>query len=393
MKSRILTVINSATSAVVDGINSARGAWHELALNDGEKESRYIFTRYGEHPVELMVNGRVQKVMQVIDRQAAEEIASNFRSLSGQLATFFKGVPVYEGHADDPDWLAANPGHKASAVGRIKEITAGESGIEVRTVFNSRGVDLLTGEAPQYSGHSPRWRMKEIPGRPGFYRPFLLWSDALTNAPNIQGSVMALNQSPSKPAGAGLEPEKPNDDMKLTAEALKALGFAPDATPTPDEISAAIVKMLSEKTAAEAEKATAETNLTAANSKVTRLEGEITALRDTTVVTAINTAVAEGRITEADRGEWTDILTANLKSGSAALAKLKGSDALNTRNQIPDLGARRGEVEVTAPSQQAMIDATHAYAKEKGIDVSNSAGWSRAWKECAALKPELFKRD
>ncbi len=392
----VLTAINTAAAAVVDGINSMAGVWSEISLAEGEKESRYLFTKYGEYPVEMMINGRVQTVTQVIDREAAELIASNYQSLTGKLAMFFRGIPIYEGHADDPDWLRENPGHKQAAVGRIKEITPGDEGIEVRTVFNAKGVALLAGEAPVYSGHSPRWRMREIAGRPGCYRPFMVWSDALTNSPNIADSVMtAINQSPTGAAPAVIEPEKPTDTMKLTAEALKALGFAPDATPTETEISAAIVKMLGEKTAVETEKVTMETDLNAANTKVTRLELEVTALRDTGVVTAINSALTSGRITDAEKPKWEKLLKADFETASGMLADLKpGVDALNSRNHLGNLGGRKqeGGVDATPTGEQAIVEAVKAYAVEKGIDASNTAGWKRAFDGCREAKPELFAR-
>lgn len=395
MKPKFLTALNTAAQACLDTINSARGVWQEMSLAEGEKESSYRFVRYGEYPVEMVINGRVQTVMQVIDATAAEEMASNFRSLGTQLATFFKGIPVYEGHADDPEWQAQNPGHKPAAVGRIKEIVAGEDGIRVRTVFNERGVAMLSGEAPEYSGHSPRWRMREIPDRPGFYRPFLLWSDALTNSPNIPDSGMTLNQSPSSRAAAGDEPENTNQsEMKLTPEALKALGFAPDATPSESEISAAIVKMLGEKTTAESAKTTAEGALTAANSRITVLTGEVTALRESGVVDAINSAVTAGRISEAEKDTWTNILKADFKSGSAALSKLPaGKDALNDRSRLGDLGNRGGEgASAGAGGIDAMNSAARTFAKDNGIDISTTTGWTEAWEGARAAKPEIFQR-
>lgn len=387
-KFKFLTALNTAAAAILDGINSARGVYQEMSLGEGEKDSSYRFVRYGEHPVMMEINGRVQRVIQVIDKQAVEEMASNFQSFRTQLATFFRGIPIYIGHADDQQWCKDNPGHTAAAVGRIKEITAGEDGMMVRSVFNSRGVEALAGEAPEYSGHSPRWRMREIPDRPGHYRPFLLWSDALTNDPNIPDSGMVLNQSPGD---AGPENNK-NDNMELTPEALKALGFAPDAKPSPAEISAAIIKLLGEKASADAAKATAETNLTAANSRNATLQTELNGLREASVVTAINTAITEGRITEAEKPVWEGLLKADFANGSAALAKLKGSDALNTRSQLGDLNSRRGEGGDLPSGHDAMNAAAHAYAKEKGIDTSTAAGWTRAWEGAAAAKPEIFKR-
>lgn len=387
-KFRFLTALNTAAAIVLDGINSARGAYQEMTLGEGEKDSSYRFTRYGEYPVVMEINGRVQRVMQVVDKQAVEEMASNFQSFRTQLATFFRGIPIYIGHADDPQWCKDNPGHTTAAVGRIKEITAGEEGMMVRSVFNTRGVDALSGEAPEYSGHSPRWRMREIPDRPGYYRPFLLWSDALTNDPNIPDSGMALNQSP----GAAGPENTNNEKMELTPEALKALGFAPDAKPSPAEISAAVVKLLGEKTTADSAKATADTALTTANTRITALVAENSSLRDSSVTTAINAALAEGRITDADKPVWEGLLKADFQNGSVALGKLKGSDALNTTNHLGDLNARRGEGVDLAAGQDAMNAAAHQFAKDNNIDTRTAEGWTRAWEGAAAAKPELFKR-
>jgi hypothetical protein len=84
-------------------------------------------------------------------------------------------------------------------VGRIKTIEAGADGIYVTAALNADGISLLAGEAPKYTGHSPFWRLAEIPGRAGHYRPILLWSDALTNMPNIMTNTIAAFTAPDAP--------------------------------------------------------------------------------------------------------------------------------------------------------------------------------------------------
>ncbi|MFT3992033.1 MAG: hypothetical protein QM680_11545 [Luteolibacter sp.] len=135
-----------ANSSPVDAINSVSGVFQALALGDNEKSKRYRFCAYGEYPQEVAGVGRI---MQVVDKEAAGKMVENFRAFAG-LDTFFKGVPVYEGHPDDPAWLAKNPGAKEKAVARIKTIEAGEDGIYVEEVFNSDGVKLLSGEARRH---------------------------------------------------------------------------------------------------------------------------------------------------------------------------------------------------------------------------------------------------
>ncbi len=380
-----LTILNDAA---VEVINAAVGSFERLALGAGEKTFRYRLVKYGIHPQEMVVNGVRQTIYQVVDEEAADALISNFRSVGAGVAEMFKGVPVYEGHADDAGWRAAHPGHKASAVARIKDLEKEADGVWAEAVANSAGVELLGGEAPAYTGHSPRWRCVPVSGRPKHYRPVMLWSDALTNEPNIPGSVIALNDNSylaDAEENESPEPEKAqpenqtNDDMKLTAEAMKALGFAPDAMPTPEEISAAIVKMLGEKT-------TAEADLVTANSRVTSLESARNVARDLIIANA----VTSGRITEADKPRWIDALNTDFAGEAAKIEKLM--PVLNTSNHLEGLGGRRGATPDVSGGIDAMNAAVRAYAAEKSIDISTGPGWAKAWEGAAAAKPEIFKR-
>lgn len=393
---RFINVINSAVAIGVDTINSVSSVWSEISLAEGEKEKTYRLAPYGEHPV--MYDGR--QVIQVVDEEAVELMASNFASVGTQLATFFQGIPVYEGHPDDPQWLKDNPGHKATAVARIKGIEKGEDGPYVRTVFNSAGVGLMGGTAPCYSGHSPRWRMVPIPGRPDHFRPILLWSDGLTNNPNIPGNTLALNSlKTGDTPQVELSPKSETDAsenttdiiMKLTPEAQKALGFAPDATPTEAEISAAIIKLSSEKTTAAADKVTAEEAVTAANSRTTAANIRITALESiqtAAVTTVVNAARDSGRITEAQVPEWVDALNTSFTTESAKLSRLMPT--LNTKSQLPS-GERR-EVGIVTGGVDAINSAVADVAKTEGLNLSVRPDYDRAHKLAREKNPEVFKR-
>jgi len=387
---RFLIAINEARALAVTNLV---GAWNELRLAANERESWVRLTPMGEFPVTVNENGGSRVVMQVIDREACDSMVANFKTLSIKVANFFRGAPFYEGHPDDRGWAAANPGIKAAAVGRIKELQTRADGLWGRVAWNSRGVALLDPEAPEYSGQSPHWGMDEVKGRADAYRPVVLWSAGLTNTPNIPENTVALNElgygQPSPPSEKVEDEPENENNMKLTPENLKALGFAPDATPTPEEINAAIAKMYSEMSTAKAEKTTADNNLVAANSRVTSLTTELTTLRGTGITTALNTAVTAGQITEAERPVWEGILKADFANGSAALAKLGKSTALNTDSKLGDLGGRQESITATG-SITAINDGVRAYAKEKGIDVSTSEGWDRAFREAQTAKPELF---
>jgi hypothetical protein len=386
--------INSATAA----INAASGVFEELALPEGTQTFRYRLSPYGEFPVDD-VDGK--SIIQVVDAQVAQTLAANFGSLGTKFATFFRGIPIYEGHADDRDWSARNPGHRASAVGRIKQIEAGADGIYVTAALNADGIALLGGEAPKYTGHSPYWRLAEIPGRAGHFRPILLWSDALTNNPNIMTNTLALNalegvpdamteESPKAEAVAEAQTENQEPPMKLTPEALAALGFAPEAEPTPDEISAAIVKLASDQAEAAAKMATAEGETTAANARLSVVTGELTALRDTAVDTVITEAINTGRITAAEKPAWTTALNTSFASESAKLKALM--PVLNTANRVGTLERRQQGITDAANAASRITQAVTEFAVEKSMDITTPAGWTKAYDACRLAKPELFAK-
>lgn len=405
---RFLTdAINSATRS----LNAAYGVFQEVTAPDGPSETiRYRLSPFGEFPVKD-VHGR--DIIQVVDAAAGETMAINFGSLAGKIATFFRGVPMYEGHADDEDWLKKNPGHKASAVGRIKSIEVvqngnDEDGIWVTAALNSDGIGMLGGDAPKYTGHSPHWRLTPIPGRPGHYRPILLWSDALTNTPNIVNNSVALNslqgvcdedaeamhgaaeeQSPDAGQSGASENQEQND-MKLTPDALKALGFAPEAEPTPEEISAAIVALFQSKAAAETAKGTAEDAMNEAKRNETAACNALNEIRSAAVETVIDAAVREGRITEADKPAWTTALNTSFVSERDKLAKLM--PVMNTRNHVAGAG-RRDMAPTDAMNTAAKVtEAVVAFAAEKGMDITSGSGWRAAFDACRAAKPEVFAR-
>ncbi len=382
------TALNSARTA----LNTASGVFHELTLPDGtDKTFRFRLSEYGEFPVEDV---KGQAIIQVVDREAAETMALNFGSLRGQFATFFRGIPMFEGHADDAAWLAKNPGHKASAVARIKSIEPEDDGVYVTAALNSDGVDLLGGDAPKYTGQSPLWRLDQIPGRPGFFRPILLWSVALTNNPNIMTNTIALNslQGVTAPdlsptADPGENETNENEDMKLTADALAALGFAQDATPSSDEISAAIVKMLAAKATAEADKATAVGETTAANSRAGLMETELKLVRGSAIDALIGPAIEDGRITAADKDKWTTALNTSFASESAKIAALMPT--INVANKLPGLTRQQGML--AANDTEALNTAVREIAKTNGLDLAKGADYDRAFTLLRAAKPELFE--
>lgn len=397
MKHKKHHLFTRSLNAATHTLNAAYGVFQELSVPDGAETIRFRLSPYGEFPV-TDVSGR--DIIQVVDRQAGETMAANFASLGGKIATFFRGVPIYEGHADDEDWLKKNPGHRASAVARIKTIEPDSDGIYVTAAVNSAGTDLLGGDAPKYTGHSPHWRLTPIPGRPGYFRPILLWSTALTNTPNILQNAIALNAlqgvcdaAPDSPAAtrtAEAETENQEHTMKLTPDALAALGFAPEAEPTPEEICAAIIKLASDQAEAAAKMATAEGETTAANTRLVVVTTELQSLRGQAVDGAITEAINTGRITEAERPAWTAALNTSYASEAAKLSSLMPT--LNTFNRIGDQARRQQGITDAANAATRITQGVTEFAVEKSMDITTAAGWTKAYDACRLAKPELFTK-
>lgn len=369
-------------------INVASNIYQEVALEGDEKTLTYRLSEYGEFPA-TDVEGK--PIIQVIDKQAGEYMAQNFRGLAQKVATFFRGIPIYEGHADDSGWNQKNPGHRAVAVGRIKGFENRADGIYVTSVLNSDGVSLLSGEAPRYSGHSPHWRMVEIPGRPGCFRPVLLWSDALTNQPNMPSSTIALNSLEGMPELSLAddqqvdldETEKPTNEpnMKLHPDALKALGFADGAEPNPEEISAAILKMTAKETKQEP--------------KAEPKPEETTDVINTGVINraidiVLADAVTSGRITAADKPRWATALNTSFDTEYTKLQALM--PVLNTSNQLGDQSGRRTPVADVTNAADTFTEGAKRFAVQHNIDISTAEGWTRAYDGYKAANPALFKK-
>lgn len=394
MKTKRFSLFTRAMNTATEAINTASGMFQELTLPEGETTVRFKLSDYGEFPV---TDVRGKDIIQVIDKGVGETLALNFGSLRTKFATFFRGIPMFEGHADDAEWLKKNPGHKASAVARIKSIEPEDDAIYATAAINSAGMDLLGGEAPKYTGHSPNWRLSQIPGQPGKYKPILLWSVALTNTPNIMTNTIALNSlqgvaENSPDAGSTGDPENQNhntdDDMKLTADALKALGLAPDANPTAEEISAAIIKLASDQAQAKADMAAAQGETTAANSRLSLMETELNLVRGTAIETVLGEAIATGRITEADKPAWTTALNTSFKSESEKLKNLM--PVINTNDRVGVLDRSKGAPEAT--TTEALNTAIRSIAKDNGLDLTKNADYDRAWAMLRAAKPELFTK-
>lgn len=129
--------------------------------------------------------------MQVITRASAEKMVLHFRSLSQRLARRFRGIPIYIGHPDDPDFRG-RPGHDDTrAYGWVKDLEARDDGLWIHAKWSKAGQELLDNAFFKFL--SPRWEM-EMLGNSRF-SPKQLISIGLTNHPNIAMEAIANQES------------------------------------------------------------------------------------------------------------------------------------------------------------------------------------------------------
>lgn len=305
-------------------------------------------------------------VMQVIDREACETMARTFDSFLRRLG-LKTGLPIYEGHPDNPAWQKENPGVKPSAVGRIQAVEVRDDGLWGKIALNTTGRALLDPSAPAYLHHSPHWFMSPISGRAHAYRPVELRSLGLTNQPNLPRELTTV---------AANEETQPTTTMpEWLIKLLAPLGITP--TSTQADIEAALTKLLTART-----EATAAATTAAANTAT--LTSELAAARRSRAELVVGAAVATGRLPESDRAATIDRLAAcNDTQFAAERTKLEALTPAANTAPTPNFGARRNET-ANYDRIAAINTAVSEHMKKTGCtrDV--------AWNAVKAEKPTLF---
>jgi hypothetical protein len=371
--SRLTVAINETVAATAKAIGAVN---EQISADDWIR-----ITPFGEFPNKV---GR-----QVVDRPAGEAMVAAFNSVSTRLATLFRGLPVYEGHPDDPEWARKNPGNRPVAVGRIKEMQLRDDGVWGRVAWNERGTSLVRGEAPAYTAQSPHWGMLPLAPRQNTFRPVEVFSLGLTNTPNIPDTLLGVNEAESESS----------PDMKNALIALLAALGRPVSNPsavTDEQLATAIneatpvatqlITASNELATLRPQLATAQTALTTATNEAAALRTQIATERTARVELILTSAINEGRITTAQRTEWHGKLTANGADITAVAADLgKVKKAINTRSGVADVGARKGEANVSNTKITAINEAVAA-KKAATPNLSHDAAFAAVRRE----KPELF---
>jgi hypothetical protein len=372
-KGQTLTVqIGSATAVPPEAVaNAAAGGGGGIWVP--------MVEAYGEYPGLLVQpDGRKETVVQVIDREGAEKMAASFNSAVTKLAFFFKGLPLYEGHPDDPAWMERNRGKVVNdrAIGRIKEVQVRDDAPWMRVVLNDDGQRLLSGDAPAHTAFSPRFGVEVIPGRRGAQRVVRLFSAGLVPNPNLPGTAIFANAGAGDFENSGGEPAETETETQYEMnDALKKrLGLSAEATP--EEIDAAIAAALDRADAA----ANADPGKTGEEEKKEEEEKKVepaaaaaNAAHAIAAAAVCNAAVLSGKITEAEKPAWEAALAADFAAEHAKL-EAKMPTVYNSSDKVGNLGARKGEAAKKSDTQARV----ESYAKEKGLDLSDPKSYDAA---------------
>jgi hypothetical protein len=361
------------------------------AINDAFDAAQAWFriSPYGDFPVTVTVDGRKKRVIQRVDRKAADEMVAGFNSLAGRTARLFRGLPIYIGHPDDPEWLAKHPGTPTSAQGRIKELQAREDGLWGRHAMNEAGAALISGEGAPFDSQSPHFGL--LPVNDTVCRPMKLFSIGLTNNPNIPDTAIGINEAmpaeqfPMKEqllkllAALGFTVAADSDETKVTTAVNEALPKATAAVAAQGELSSAKSLL----TAAVNEKSAMQTQLTTATNEAAAAKAAVTAEREARTEIVLTRAVNEGRISQAQRPEWKGKLIAatDFSATETELGNLK--KAVNTKSAVADLGARKGEQAASSETIRAINEAV-AEKEKKGLNHFD------AFQAVRKEKPDLF---
>ncbi|MGJ8674057.1 phage protease [Rubritalea sp.] len=347
----------------------------------------FIVSKYGDFPNTGLdiKTGRSLPITQRFGKAEAVEMVDNFKGVFNRVSHLFRGLPIYEGHADHPQKMRENPDGAPKAVGRVKELEVREDGLWARAVMNEMGVPLIKGDAAPYSGTSPFWWTldtgKKEKGR-SVQRPISLQSIALTNDPNIEGNFIGMNQFQGLEAleDSGAKEQAENNNQPKQKDTMdpkmirEKLGLPEDASD--DAVGGKISSILKEIASLKKEKGDATSKLTAANSKVTSLTDELKGFKEGEVTALLNQALTDGKITEAQKEQWQGMLNSNLESGKAILDGMKGGTAaLNTADQIKGKVVKGNDAAGTASLNSRMQE----YAKKHSLDLGKEAHYDQAY--------------
>lgn len=316
---------------------------------------------YGEWPHE--------QGLQRFGRTEAEEMVGYFKNTWNRIKRAIVGMPIYRGHPDLATQADRYP--DKATYGQISDLEARDDGLYLRPVLSTAGAALVNEQGLKF--FSPHWLAKRLPEEGGraVFAPALLVSIGLTDRPNIAGTSL-VNSAPG-----GAAENQPERNTTMPQWLIELLGLANEAPAEQENKARARLTELLKRPEAQAlaneqsARATAETQLTELKTKLATAETALANERTARAEALVAAAVADGRITEAQKPVWLGRLTRDFSAESAALANER--PAVKTTPRTAALGARK--------ATSGAAEEFHALVNER---VAKGEAWSAAWQAVKA---------
>jgi hypothetical protein len=378
----------------------------ELEVMDEDADGWFKASPYG------VFEGKTPGRPQHLTYADAKRMESHFNSLAGKLGRLFRGVPVFIGHPDVDRTIWTDE----RRLGKIVAVQARADGLWTKADWNKLGRENQ--ENGYWIYPSTRW---DGPAGQMEFHPDRLLSIGLTNNPRIKTSEPMANanfaqtiddmrkensgQDAADAAGVTdaektVQNKTPDTDSSQQQDnimdrkiLIEKLGLPPEATD--EEILAKLDAVLKENAAAaaaEKAKLDAEAKKQGEVSKggaegeeedddeEDDEEDELKKARMETANARVDLAIAEGRITAAERDAWLPRLTGeNRESEANALLALKPKFKTGSL----DLQKARTEVGDEAQRRETIANAVAEY-QGKGMSYSDA---SAAVRKDAKYKP------
>lgn len=364
---KLISVWNLMLARDRDLVGTNESPEYGTATNELSLDGEWLqISPYGDYPNKVG--------LQRIQKPDAEAMVTAFNSLRGKVSRAFMGLPIYVGHPDvQPDKYPDKRRY-----GKITDLEARADGFYGKVAMNSLGKAAL--EEGHFQFNSPTWLLKR---EKSFVRPVELISVGLTNTPQIPGDPWAKNETES-------------NNMKWLIDLLVSKGLM-KADEGEDQLKTAVNSLL----ALPARVTELDSKLTLATNETTRLTGEVatfqtnvtnlTTERDNLIAArnklALDVAVNDGCIKEADRVAWNTKLTENFETNHAELRKQK---AVSTKSKLGGAGDRKGESAESDNKIVAINTAVRKYGTEHNLNLATNEGYNAAFAAVRKEQPALF---
>ncbi len=301
---------------------------------DADSDGWFKVSPYGVFP------GKTPGRPQHLSLDNSRKIEEHFNSWRGKMGRMFRGAPIFIGHPDVD--RAMWPDERR--LGKITEVQARADGLWARAEWNSLGRENI--ENGYWIYPSPRW---DAPAGQAQFMPDRLLSIGLTNMPRIVTSEPIANAEYQSPNNQNNE----TMDRKILIEKL---GLPPEAT---DEEILAKLDAEAKKQGEVGKGGSEGEGGDDDDDEEEDDEDELKKARMDLANARVDLAIAEGRISMADRDTWLPRLTGENREAEAnALFKIKPKlntgalDLKKARTEIGDEAQRRETIANAVAAEQ-----------------------------------------